>query len=62
MPKAQTPGRKANAAQPLGERAGTSSEKDTLRAGRRARQAAGPEGGDARETASGGSACVGRPT
>ena len=58
MTKAQTPGRKANAAQPLGERSGTSTEKDTLRTGRKVQEAAGPKGGDPRES----SPDVGKPT
>jgi len=56
MTRSQTEGRKQNAAQPLGERSGTSTEKDTLRTGRKVQERAGPEGGDPRETASGGSA------
>lgn len=45
--EAQTSGRKANAAQPLGERAGLVSEEETRKTGRASRRAAGPDGPDA---------------
>jgi hypothetical protein len=45
-------GRKANAAQPLGERAGIQSKEASKKTARRSRRAAGPDGPDARETAS----------
>jgi hypothetical protein len=45
--KNQTDGRKANAAQPLGEREGLISEKGAQRTGERSRIAAGPDGPDA---------------
>lgn len=41
-----TKGRKTNAAQPLGERAGTSSKADTQRTGKTETKTAGPDGGD----------------
>jgi hypothetical protein len=48
MPKAgQSPGRKANAAQPPGERPGLVSNAGTKRTGRKSRVAAGPDGPDA---------------
>lgn len=46
---AQTPGRDANAAQPLGERHGLVSDKQTERTGREEESSAGPDGPDARE-------------
>ena len=49
MTKQQTDGRKANAAQPLGEREGLVSKKGTKRTGERARRSAGPDGPDARQ-------------
>lgn len=45
--KPQTSGRKANDAQPLGERAGLVSERQTERSGRKERRTAGPDGPDA---------------
>jgi hypothetical protein len=45
--KNNTSGREANSAQPLGERHGTESEKETKRTGERERQSAGPDGPDA---------------
>jgi hypothetical protein len=47
MSKPQTPGRKVNAAQPLSERKGTDSEKQTQQTGETARRSAGPDGPDA---------------
>lgn len=47
--KAQTPGRKANAAQPLGERKGLVSNKGTKRTAEKERRSAGPDGPDAGE-------------
>jgi hypothetical protein len=44
---AQTPGRKANAAQPLGERQGTDSKAQTQRTGEASRRKGGPDGRDA---------------
>jgi hypothetical protein len=41
-----TPGRKANAAQPLGEREGLTSKRETKRTGEASRRAAGPDGPD----------------
>jgi hypothetical protein len=41
-------GRKANAAQPLGERHGTSSESGTRKTGLKERNSAGPDGPDAK--------------
>lgn len=49
MAKPQTDGRKENAAQPLGERAGLVSEEDAERTAERSRRAAGPDGPDARK-------------
>jgi hypothetical protein len=47
MPKpGSTKGRDANAAQPLGERAGTSSKAETQKAGEASQRKAGPDGGD----------------
>lgn len=48
MTKPQTEGRKANAAEPLGDRPGLVSEKGAKRTGAKSRQAAGPDGPDAR--------------
>lgn len=42
-----TPGRKANAAQPLGSRAGLVSDADAKKTGRESTRKAGPDGGDA---------------
>lgn len=42
-----TEGCKANAAQPLGERSGLVSEKETCRTARQERRSAGPDGPDA---------------
>ncbi|MBP8248036.1 MAG: hypothetical protein KAX56_14295 [Phenylobacterium sp.] len=47
MSKAQTPGREANAAQPLGERKGLVSNKATKETGEKERRSAGPDGPDA---------------
>ena len=48
MPKAgQSQGRKANAAQPLGERPGLVSKAGIKRTGDKSRTAAGPDGPDA---------------
>ena len=41
-----TKGRQANAAQPLGERTGTSSKPATKRTGKSETETAGPDGGD----------------
>jgi hypothetical protein len=43
---AQTEGRKANGAQPLGERKGLVSDRGTTRTGQREQQTAGPDGPD----------------
>ena len=48
MAKSQTPGRAENAAQPLGEREGLVSKAGTRRTGKKSREAAGPDGPDAR--------------
>jgi hypothetical protein len=45
--KPQTEGRKANAAQPLGERRGLVSNNGTERTGKASRRKAGPDGPDA---------------
>ena len=45
----QTAGREANAAQPLGERAGVVSKEGIQRTGRQSRRKAGPDGPDAGE-------------
>ena len=45
--EATTRGRKANAAEPLGERKGTVSNAATKRTGEKSRRAAGPDGPDA---------------
>jgi hypothetical protein len=42
--KINTQGRKANAAQPLGERKGTASERQTKATGKDERASAGPDG------------------
>jgi hypothetical protein len=47
--KPQTEGRKANAAQPLGERTGLVSNKGAKRTGEAERRSAGPDGPDAGE-------------
>lgn len=44
-----TEGRKDNAAQPLGDRPGLVSEKDTVKTGKAEQKSAGPDGPDARE-------------
>lgn len=44
MADANTKGREANAAQPLGERKGTTSKADTYKTGRAERRSAGPHG------------------
>lgn len=49
MTKRRTDGRKANAAQPLGEREALVSKKGTARTGERARRSAGPDGPDAQQ-------------
>jgi hypothetical protein len=41
-------GRKANAAQPPGQRQGTASQESTRKAGIKERQSAGPDGPDAK--------------
>jgi hypothetical protein len=47
MPKSDTTkGRNANAAQPLGERAGTASKAETQRTGKISQSKAGPDGPD----------------
>lgn len=47
MPKSHnTKGRDANAAQPLGERAGTASKAQTERTGKTSQRKAGPDGPD----------------
>jgi hypothetical protein len=47
MPKSDTTkGRNANAAQPLGERAGTASKSQTKRTGMKSQGKAGPDGPD----------------
>lgn len=48
MTKPQTDGRKANAAEPLGERSGLVSDKGAKRTGDKSRKAAGPDGPDAK--------------
>ena len=45
-------GRKANAAQPLGDREGIQSRKDTKKTGERERRSAGPDGPRATEITS----------
>ncbi len=47
MSKAQTPGREANAAQPLGERKGLVSNKQTKATAEKEKRSAGPDGPDA---------------
>ncbi|WP_293380337.1 hypothetical protein [Phenylobacterium sp.] len=47
MTEANTKGREANAAQPLGERKGTASKSATRATGRAERKSAGPDGPDA---------------
>ncbi|MDB5460365.1 MAG: hypothetical protein JWO72_2106 [Caulobacteraceae bacterium] len=49
--KNQSAGRKQNAAQPLGERAGLLDKTQTARTAAKERKSAGPDGPDARETA-----------
>ncbi len=44
MTNNNSPGRKANSAQPLGDRDGTDSKEATKRTGERERQSAGPDG------------------
>ncbi len=46
--EAQTPGRKANGAQPLGEREGLVSDKATARTAAKEIKSAGPDGPDAK--------------
>lgn len=46
---ANTDGRKANAAEPLGERPGLVSEKDVVKTGKAEQRSAGPDGPDATE-------------
>lgn len=46
MSNNQSDGRKANAAQPLGERSGLVSDKGTDRTGEKERNSAGPDGPD----------------
>lgn len=50
MPNLNSDGRKANAAQPLGEQPGLKSEKDQGKTARRERRSAGPDGPDARKS------------
>ena len=47
--KANTEGREANEALPLGERSGLVSEKDTVKTGKAEQRSAGPDGPDAAE-------------
>jgi hypothetical protein len=47
MSKPQTPGREANAAQPLGDRKGLVSDKGTKRTAEKEQRSAGPDGPDA---------------
>ena len=47
--KINSPGREANEALPAGERPGLVSDADTRKTGQKAREAAGPDGGDAAE-------------
>lgn len=49
MAKQNTPGRKANAAQPLGERKGLVSDDQTKATGKQSRKSAGPDGPNAEE-------------
>jgi hypothetical protein len=49
MSQPNSDGRKANAAQPLGETPGLKSKADQKKTAERSRKAAGPDGGDARE-------------
>ncbi|WGM40373.1 hypothetical protein [Caulobacter sp. NIBR1757] len=49
MSQPNSEGRKANAAQPLGETPGLKSEADHKKTADRSRKAAGPDGPDARE-------------
>lgn len=49
MAKENTEGRKANAAQPLGERKGLVSDKQTKKTGKAERHAAGPDGPSAED-------------
>ena len=51
--KLDAEGRKINAAQPLGQRDGLVSDKETERTGARARQSAGPDGPDPRDSVAG---------
>jgi hypothetical protein len=51
--KNQSAGRSRNDAQPLGERAGLVSNKQTKKTGRAEQRSAGPDGPDARETTKG---------
>ena len=44
---AQTPGRKANAAQPLGRRSGEDTDEKVPKTGEREKRSAGPDGPDA---------------
>lgn len=44
MTRLNSPGRKENAAQPLGERRGLVSDADTRRTGKEERRTAGPDG------------------
>jgi len=47
MSKPQTPGREANAAQPLGDRKGLVSDKGARRTAEKEQRSAGPDGPDA---------------
>jgi hypothetical protein len=51
--KLNTEGRKANAAQPLGQRDGLVSDKSTEKTGHRERNSAGPDGPDPRDSVAG---------
>ncbi len=47
--ESQSPGRRENAAQPLGERVGLVSNKQTKKTGEAEQRSAGPDGPDARK-------------
>ena len=49
--KPNTDGRKANAAQPLGERGGVTKHHETMKTGKESTRRAGPDGPDAGEAA-----------
>lgn len=48
--KHQTAGRAANGAQPLGDRHGTATDKETIKTGKAVQRSAGPDGPDPTET------------